>query len=192
MNRTLPRIVGVCGSKYSGKDTVSNILGKLYGYENIKISEPLKNVSKILFNFTEEQVEGSKKDVVDPVWGITPRQVLQFIGTDIMQFEIQKLLKGQGRNFWVDRVVKKIESSDHRFVISDLRFLHEYEALKTCYSDIYIIRVNRSSCRNQTDSHISEGEFTKIPANVILDNDGTCDELEKSIVSLFERDNSTV
>ena len=38
-----------------------------------------------MFGFTEDQVFGDAKDVIDPVWGVTPRLVLQVLGTELMQ-----------------------------------------------------------------------------------------------------------
>ena len=83
---------------------------------------------------------------------------------------------------------------EHRFVISDLRFLHEYEALfgipRIRKSDIVVIRAVRPS--NSIDmsaepakateaveaveaakAHISELEYIKIPYDIILINNSS-------------------
>ncbi len=179
----LPRVIGICGYKQSGKDTISEILQQ-YGYDHIKISNTLKAVTKLLFDFTDDQVNGEKKDIVDNYWGISPRQMMQFIGTDVMQFEIQKVMKDVGRNFWINRLIQtELESCKSRcVVISDLRFKHEYEALKKY--GLYVIQVNRPSLL-KNDSHISESEFLTIPANEIIINDGSKRDLEEKIKRLM-------
>jgi hypothetical protein len=74
-----------------------------------------------------------------------------------------------------------------RFVISDLRFLHEYEALLKVPNireeDIVIIRVIRSQEGSQgsllsqlqqvVKTHVSEIEYMQIPCDIILINDST-------------------
>ena len=105
-------------------------------------------------------------------------------------------------------------NEEQRFVISDLRFLHEYDVLfsipKIRKDDIAIIRVIRpdagflrisngrdacgSSDANPCDavaavsvSHKSEQEYINIPYDIILFNNGTIDAyIEKfdKIISL--------
>ena len=44
-----------------------------------------------IFGFTKEQVYGDLKDVVDSEWGVTPRKVLQIMGTELFQYDLQKI-----------------------------------------------------------------------------------------------------
>ncbi len=170
----LPRIIAICGHKRSGKDTIANYLVK-YGYKNIKIADQLKTITKQLFNFTNDQVELDIKEHIDERWGISPRQAMQFIGTEIMQYEIQKLLPNIGRRFWIKSFIEKdIENNNDRIVISDMRFLHEYEELKKY--NIFVIMVTRPDYCNKSN-HISETDYLNIPADLVITNDGTVEDL---------------
>lgn len=174
----LPKIIAICGRKRSGKDTVANHLCKLFGYKNVKISDQLKIVVKQLFNFTDNQVELDEKESIDIRWGVSPRQAMQFFGTEIMQYEIQKLIPNIGRLFWIrsfiERHIKTINEND-RFIISDMRFLHEYEELKKY--NIFVITIERDHVCDHVCDHASEREYLDIPANLIIHNDGTLEEL---------------
>lgn len=70
-------------------------------------------------------------------------------------------------------------NEEQRFVISDLRFIHEYEMLfsipKIHKDDIAIIRVIRPNTGSVGASHKSEQEYTNIPYDIILFNNGTID-----------------
>ena len=177
--------IGICGKKRSGKDLVADYLVSKYGYEKNKIASDLKAVVKLLFNFTDQQLEDNTKDNVDPRWNITPRTAMQFIGTDVMQIQIQKIMPHVGRKFWIDSFLKKIVATNDRIVISDIRFKHEYEAIKRASKRFLMIRIERpSSC--EADNHSSETEFAEIPVDIVIKNEGTIDELTSQISRLVD------
>lgn len=168
VNMTKPMIIAICGAKRSGKDVLADHLVHHYNYEKIKIAEPLKLIVNQLFSFTPEQTgEGDEKDELDARWGITPRQALQFFGTEVMQFKIQELLPHIGRKFWISALTAKL-SPHQKYVISDLRFYHEYEELAK--HKAYIIKVSRPS-NSMCDPHCSEEEYKKIPHDLLITND---------------------
>jgi hypothetical protein len=178
--------IGICGKKRSGKDVVADYLVANYAFEKKKIADDLKTVIKLLFNFTSQQLEDDTKDHIDARWNITPRTAMQFIGTDIMQFEIQKIMPHIGRNFWIDSFLKKIANTE-RLVISDIRFKHEYEAIKHASTKFIMIRLERPDHNNQQDQHSSETEFTEIPADITIKNDGTIEDLTSQISRLVDQ-----
>jgi dephospho-CoA kinase len=189
MPMPMPRIIAICGAKRSGKDVLAEHIVKQYHYERVAFANPLKQAVKALFHFDDEQVETDKKDIVDENWGITPRAALQFFGTEMMQEKIQELLPDIKRNFFANTLKNYIASrcdadADGRktsFVISDMRFLHEYEMLfhipNIRKEDIAVIRVLRPTTTGvadaASDSHISELEYINIPYDVVLVNNGT-------------------
>ena len=193
----MPKIIAICGAKRSGKDVLADYLVKKYNYERLAFADPLKLVVKNLFNFDDDQVgigedEGTdKKDLIDERWGITPRAALQFFGTEVMQEKIQELLPNIKRNFFANNLKSRIENAEEgkKFVISDLRFIHEYYMLATLSNiankDKMIVRVIRPS-NNRTkeqEPHISEVEYTNIPYDIIMINNGSIDEY----ISRFEK-----
>lgn len=177
------RIIALAGSKRVGKDTIAHYL-KQHGYENIKLSQTLKDVVKQLFSLTDEQVEGDQKDVVDARWSITPRHALQFFGTEIMQFKIQELLPSIGRCFWVKQLCAHIKAqpSTAKFAISDVRFVHEVEELRRQFPDeVLVVKVVRGAAME--DPHLSEREWQNIKEDVVIDNTSTLNDLFSKVSS---------
>ena len=179
--------IGICGKKRSGKDVIADYLVSNYGFEKQKIAENLKNAVKLLFSFTDQQLEDDTKDIVDIRWGISPRKAMQFIGTDIMQFEIQKIIPDIGRNFWINSFLQKL-NNNNKIVISDIRFKHEYEAIKqACRAGdkFLMIKVERKGLTLE-DTHASEIEFEDIPIDITIQNDGTLEDLTNQISRLVD------
>ena len=196
MSKKMPKIIAICGAKRSGKDVLAEHLVNKYNYERVAFANPLKIAVKNLFNFDDDQVgigkdEGTdRKDIVDERWGITPRAALQFFGTEIMQEKIQELLPNMKRNFFANTLKNYIENAensgnahnDKRYVISDLRFIHEHEMLlnmpNISINDIMVIRVIRPSENRakEQEPHISELEYVDIPYDIIMINNGTIDD----------------
>ena len=193
----MPKIIAICGAKRSGKDVLADYLVKKYNYERLAFADPLKLTVKNLFNFDDDQLgigedKGTdKKDIIDERWGITPRAALQFFGTEIMQEKIQELLPNIKRNFFANTLKSHIENAEEgkKFVISDLRFIHEYDMLANisniAHKDKMIVRVIRPSKNRirEQEPHISEVEYTNIPYDIIMINNGSIDEY----ISRFEK-----
>jgi hypothetical protein len=198
MTTKMPKIIALCGAKRCGKDVLAEHLVNKYKYERVAFADPLKLAVKSLFNFDDDQVgigkdngEG-KKDIVDENWGITPRSALQFFGTEIMQEKIQEILPNLNKSFFANslknNIINKMNTNEgQKFVISDLRFMHEYEALfsipKIRKEDIVVIRVIRPCNLSVADPHISEIEYMKIPYDVLLMNDDTIE----NYINKFEK-----
>ena len=185
------KIIAICGLKRSGKDTLANIISEHYTYEHVKISKKLKETCKLLFNFTDDQMEKDFKEEIDPRWGVSPRKCMQYFGTEMMQYQIQNLLN-IGKKFWINSLLNEIdvnEVNNKKYVISDLRFLHEYEEIKK--RNGIIICVNRVLTdkgvdKSTEDLHISEQEYKKFDYDLIIKND-TVESMITQIQSFFDR-----
>jgi hypothetical protein len=185
------KLIAICGYKRSGKDTIANYIQRSVCFSNhCKISSNLKEGCMSMFGFTNEQLEGDLKEVKDPFWNITPREAMQYIGTDVMQYEIQKLIPDIGRRFWIKRFIHHIQSNHSNIVIvSDLRFMHEYIELKKHFdTHLYIIKVIRDTI-NHDDHHISEREWKDIPSDVCICNNGSLEKLYNNIDTYLKKNN---
>lgn len=174
-------IIAICGFKRTGKDTIANYIAQHYGYEHMKLADPLKSVCKTLFGFTDEQVEGHEKEKTDPMWGVQPRQVMQFMGTEIMQFEIERLIPGLQRQFWAKNLICRLAKCRKPVVISDIRFKHEIQALRELNVPLHIIKVHNNRVDIHVDSHVSEKEWCEIREDVNIYNHGTLSDLYAEI-----------
>lgn len=97
-------LIGLVAPKRSGKDTAANYLCSSYGFKKYNFADPLKRGIGEIFGLTYNQLDGDEKEIIDPFWGVTPRELLQKIGTELFQFELPKVVdqfKDFDRTFWV-------------------------------------------------------------------------------------------
>lgn len=197
-------IVGLCGKKRSGKDTI----GKHYiakGFTRVAFADPLKNGCIAMFGFSNEQVFGEElKEVVDDYWGYSPREVLQKVGTELFRGYITNwdVLPSIGNNLWIRRLQKEIidlANKGHRkFVITDIRFDNELEFVDTvkkmgCHA--YSIKVNRPAISDNKNNdvntenlkaHASESHIDSLKCDYDVDNDSTIEELYGKIDQIMK------
>ena len=169
------------------------------GFKKLSFAEPLKKVVKELFNFNdiqvgidEENAVGDEKEIIDERWGISPRKALQFFGTEIMQHAINELIPNTNKGFLADILLSRISgNSCDSYVISDMRFLHEYNKLKSSVEvgkscSLIVVKISRPAVNisevaggagGVRDSHISENEYIDIPYDVEIINDGAISDL---------------
>jgi len=180
-------IIGVLGRKGSGKDTISDYIVNHYEYEKMQFAEPLKNACKILFNFSDEQLHGNLKETIDPQWGVTPRHVLQYVGTDMFRNHINGLIPGTDNNFWVNllkvKFHKKLEENKYsQVIVSDVRFQNEIDVIHELGGKV--IKLIRPSLSN-TDAHESEKNIDLLKGDITIVNDGTLEELYSKIKKCY-------
>jgi len=179
----MPKIIAICGAKRSGKDTLAHYISYKYLYKKLAFADPLKEAVSSLFQFSAEQTgDNDLKDSVDKRWGITPRRAMQFFGTEVLQYKIQELLPGIDRKFLANTLVSKIKNDEsEHYVISDMRFIHEYEEIKKLGA--YVIRVDRPSVEenyyHDVPVHCSEIEYRNIPYDLYIRNDADISTLIK-------------
>lgn len=115
-------IVGLGFKARSGKDTVGDYLVGEYGFTKIAFADALKEGCMAMFGLTYEQCYGSTKEVVDSFWGVTPRFILQKVGTECMRQQFDP-------DIWVKAVHKRV-SRGGKWVVTDCRFPNEAAAIK--------------------------------------------------------------
>ena len=76
-----PLIVAFLAKAGSGKTTAAeHLIEKYQDVERISFAGPLKIMAQALFKFSEAQLYGDQKEVIDPRYDATPRQLLQLLG----------------------------------------------------------------------------------------------------------------
>lgn len=169
------RLIGICGKKRHGKDTVAQILKKNYGYGIHHFADPLKEACSLIFGFTDEQLNGADKEAIDGFWKTTPRNIMQVVGTELFRDELPKYVDGIGNDIWLKSFIKRYDDTK-RVVIADVRFENEYNWIKSAGG--IVIKVQRVSL-NDKDMHASEN--TSLPADFVITNDGTIGDLEVEV-----------
>ena len=180
-------IVGITGRKRHGKDTCAMYLVEKYGFIQISFAQPLKEMCKVLFNFTDEQLYGDQKEVIDQEWQITPRAAFQYIGTELFRSQMKHLIPNIDDNFWVKCLESKINSliknnPDIKIVISDVRFPNEIAMIKQQKGTI--IRVNRTIL-DTIDNHESEKLISELSVNYDIQNNNSLDDLYSQLDTII-------
>lgn len=191
MNNKIPRLIGITGRKFNGKDTLCNIIVDIISKEDVKIKKiafagALKEACKCIFGFTNEQLYGNKKEEFDEFWKTTPRRILQFVGTDLFREQISNEIPHVGKEIWIAVVKKQIleewnNNPDTVFIITDLRFENEFNMIKNMNGTT--IRIERSSI-DSIDMHSSEMEISNMKVDHIVKNDKTIDDLRHEFIKL--------
>jgi hypothetical protein len=152
-------VIGICGVRNSGKNTVGNWLTEHKHFSQASFAAPLKEMAKIAFpQLTEEQLYGNSKHReeslgirmrgLDPSTGEPLLQLFEhgeeyFLDKDGRRYPaeltprviLQTLGTEWGRrlyqNIWTDACLHKIYQSDvERWCITDCRFQNEMEAIR--------------------------------------------------------------
>jgi len=168
-------IIGLLGKNRVGKDTFAEYLIQHYGFIRYAFADPIKEIARILFNFTESQLYGNQKEEIDNRWDISPRQFFQKFGTEIMQYDIYKHLpqlqnKVAPREMWVvifmEWYRKQLQQDPNiKVVISDVRFFHELNSIKKLGGNI--IKIIKPDRELEMEIHLSETETQTIDDSLI-------------------------
>lgn len=188
-------IIGLCGKKRVGKDTVADYLVNKYDFVKYSFGQPIKEVAKIMFDFSDEQLNGDLKEVVDIRWGISPRQFFQDFGTEYMQYIFPEHFPNSkkvvpNKCFWVKRFIiwyqkEKEKNPNIKVVIADVRFKHEVDVLKKMKA--YLMKIENNRIYN-LDTHSSENELNELKKddyNYIIHNNTSVDTLYENIDTII-------
>lgn len=188
-------LVGLMGIKGSGKTTGASFLVDHYLFLEKSFAECLKKACKELFLLRHEQVFGTQeqKETPDPRWfGCTPRKLMQFIGTDLLRDNLDKIMPGLGKNIFTHHFRLWYEEElrinpDLCVIISDVRFQNEIDFIQSLGG--IVVKINRPNAMTN-DQHSSEVELQNITTyNHCIENIGTPDDffinLEKCMFDFF-------
>jgi len=172
-------LIGLLAQKHCGKGTVAGMLAG-YGFTEVAFADPLKDICGTLFGFSDEQLRGGEKELVDNFWGFSPREAFQFLGTDVFRNEIHKLNPSIGQDFWIKRLERTIvENPDTNYVISDVRFQNEVDMIRR-HSGLVVKIIREDACKDL--SHESEtGVESIVDYDDVLFNDSTIDDLSDDV-----------
>jgi hypothetical protein len=179
-------IYGICGKRRHGKDTLAKAITAIDpSFTILHFADDLKRILKDVFDLTEQQVQDPIIKELDFGFDIvmddylalinaytglnvqpkgiiarTPRKILQSLGTDYIRSVCD--------NYWIDRVVSKINAAHNKFLVPDVRFPNEEKALRALGGKI--IKVERTDLTSNDDAskHASETEIDRIQADFIL------------------------
>ena len=167
-------LIGLVGRLKNGKSSAASRLVMQHGYEMLKFAGPLKAALRAM-GLNDEMIEGKLKETpLDMLCGKSPRWAMQSLGTDWGR-------KCMGEDLWVRLWQYKAQAlldNNQRVVCDDVRFLNEARAIREMGG--LLIRVTRPGY-DSSSTHASETELLSIETEMVLENDSTLDQLDRSV-----------
>lgn len=176
-------LVGLTGRARSGKDTVADHLVACFGFRKVSIAEPLKEVCRVVFGWSDDQLHGHAKDHELPDVEATPRQVMQFVGTELFRVRLGERFPALGTNVWVDALAREIDQNpDESLVVADVRFPNEAQTIRERGG--IIIHVDRNC--GSSDEHSSETAHRFIAPDYTVFNTSSKADLFRMVDRILE------
>lgn len=210
-------VIAFCGSKFSGKSTSATILKELFQGETEELAfaghlkevcskafnvemkyflDPsLKevelqnyvtlnkaNIEQVfkLFDVTEYTYDKNVRPHISQVFD-TPRSLLQYIGTEVLH-PIDPLIHA--------KITMKKKDPTKLSIITDLRFLLEFEYLVQAHSDFIPVYVSNKTAESNAsgDTHRSETDLKLFKSKCqTLDNNGDIPALKSGIQKIIDK-----
>ena len=166
-------LIGFSGKKGSGKSFFADYLVNNKLFIKLSFASPLKEITKILFNLSDEDVKDPiKKELINHKFNASPRELMQWLGTDIMREEFNKKFNYSG-SIWIDNVKDKVKTlldNNKDVVIDDVRFQNEVDMIHSLGGIVINLRNDLdNTLNNSTSTHSSENQ--KLTFNYEFVND---------------------
>ena len=190
-------IIGICGLIGSGKGTVADILVETHNFKKLSFADKLKDGVATIFGWDRAMLEGDTdesrqwRELKDDFWSnetkmeVTPRLVLQLFGTDCMR-------NGFDDGIWVSTIKKKLlENPTIDYVVPDVRFANEVDMIRDIGGQVWEVKrgadpqwlIEYESTGVEPTVHASEWKWIKSKKDLVIENDGTVDDLKNQVLS---------
>ena len=179
-------IVGVSGPIGAGKDTVVDSI-IWHGFVRMSFADPLRLTGSLVYGIPLRYFNDRElKEIPLPNSPMSPRRVLQIIGTDVVR-EIHKTI-------WIKRTLLRMASAMHdlggfsknvpqrisaangiRVAIADVRFQNEADLVRDMGGRIVKVHrpdLDRDKLAKNGAGHASEGAISDAPSDIRLLNQG--------------------
>lgn len=186
-------VIGIHGYARSGKDTIAGFLGKSHGFRRLAFADRLREctyaLNPVITWETPSPDQARLQEIVDEIgWDEAKvkyaeiRRLLQAFGTEVGRELIRDSL-------WVDIVLDQMydawdQDPDQQFVITDLRFPNEVEALRSIPNnsaqEVELWKVVRPGV-GPVNGHASDAGLEDDLFDVVINNHGTLEDLEKTV-----------
>lgn len=156
-------IIGLVGRSRVGKDTVASFFSGTHQVR--RLAQPVKDACKVLYGWSDVEVESAAKELVDPKWGVTPRFAMVHLTQEVRRF--------MGSDFFTKKFFDSWDGEP--IVIPDVRFLEDIKEIHRRGG--ITIKITRKGCPD----HPFEFPIDSMPSTFVVANDGTIEELREKI-----------
>lgn len=165
-----PRMIGICGDIGHGKSAVADYLVDNYGYVQLSWAEPLKEVCLQVYKHLgakRRHFFGTQANKAEPLPNITDSLNHPHTGRSILEHMGTEGFRGVDKATWVKVGLATAVDPypDLRFVVSDVRFINEFEAIRS--RDGVIWQAIKMGQQHQRD-HESDQEWRHCIKDALL------------------------
>lgn len=164
-------VVLLAGNKGVGKDFAGQFMVDTFNFERKAFADKVKDIISDTFDLSLDEIDSLKNQehkmvtCIETTNGLNMRTILQRFATEAMQTAF-------GNTVWADVVKKEIDETDSNVVVTDFRFLHEYNALIDNNFKVVTVKIVNPHTTND-DSHISENQLKDFKFDHIVPNTKT-------------------
>jgi len=183
------KLIGLAGKARSGKDTIADIWANERRVSRYALADPVRHAAAAMFNMQFEQFTGDNpnRDKIDPFWGISPRRMIQLVGTECGRevFRPDIWTKNAEMRLRACRELNHFASlpSDY-FIVTDIRFNDEADWIrKQGGRVIHILRNNDP----EVEAHKSENGVDIVTGDLAIHNTGSLGNLKLTVQNTIFR-----
>lgn len=175
------KLIGLHGKAKAGKDTIASLLCAEHGFKQMSFAGPLKAATAVMFGWPVELMYSQEgKEMQSQYWGLAVRDALQRFG--------EGARKWFGEDFWVKRWLVDYSQvmTKLNIVISDVRYENEADTIRQYGGYIIHVHRNGAGLSGEQARHSSEAGIQFHDNDLVIDNNGTLDDLRQTVVSLVQ------
>lgn len=195
---TKPLLIGLHGKPRVGKDTLAAHIIKRFNLLRYGPSVPLKDTVAAMFDIPRHYLDSDEhKDLVDPFWGITYRQMAQKVGKESSRDVF-------GDDIWLRHVEKKLKEIEAAgpddgnpygdfdraphydgIILADIRYENEVHWVKKHGGDVIFVLRNNAPKSSDTGHVVDKGLPADL-ADILIYNNGSIQEMYANFDRLFK------
>lgn len=173
------RLIGLTAPARSGKDTVADYMVREHGFVKHSFAAPIRELAARILGISLEELEATKEQPVGWLGGITPRRMMQTVGTE------------WGRNIdpalWIKSALRRAQADmawGRSVVICDVRFDNEAVALRSMGGKVW--RIERPAA-GTASTHASETPIDSNMVDATVSNSSTIHEMTELVRHMLMR-----
>lgn len=166
-------IIGLAGRAGAGKNTVADCLCELMpGARQIAFADPLRRIAADLYGLHPHQLtDRDAKEAVIPQWGLSPRQILQRLGT-----EVGRQIHPETWTRYLERQVRAEPGVE--WIVTDVRMPNEVDTIERLGGVVWWVERPGAGTRH---AHATESELNPHDFSYSVANDGDLSDLRRAV-----------
>lgn len=178
-----PLLIGITGRAGSGKDTAGLFLARHFALCRAAFADPLKAML-LAMGLCEDDLHGPAKEQPLPDLGVSPRRLMQTLGTewgrDLIDPDLWvKLFRWGMARSWP--VLRAINPDVAGYVLTDVRFANEADFIRRGGHLVHLTR----QAAPAVAAHSSEAGLEIQPSDFVIANDGELSQLHDALTEIM-------